>query len=121
MPFLCWWEPQLLLVAVLLPTRVKANDATLGLPTEITLKAGFIESDTFGGFQMDLLERLARFAVEDGVDLKFEVTQVQDLYTSNLPLIGPECNEGESVVINEISYNCSDFDMIVGDFYPNPE
>jgi hypothetical protein len=109
------------LVLLLFPTRGTASDATIKFPTEITLKAGIIETGTFGGFQLDLLERLERFAEEEGVNLTFEVTKLQDLYTSNLPLIGPECHEGESVVINDMSYNCSDYDMIVGDYWPNPE
>lgn len=111
----------LFLVMVLLPTHANAGHVRMDLPTEIVLKAGFIPGNTFGGFQMDLLERLEQFAYEDQVNLTFEVTPIQDLYTSNLPLIGPECHEGESVTINEITYNCSDFDMIVGDFWPNPE
>ena len=114
--------------SLLLPQLVAANDSTtspvLQAPSaaEMTLKAGFLPDVTFGSFQMDLLGRLTRFALEmDNVDLTFELTDLQILYTSNLALIGPECYEGESVTVNNTSYNCSDFDMIVGDFTPNAE
>ena len=105
---------QLLLVSLLLPTQGTAT-------TDMTLKAGFIPSETFGSFQMDLLDHLTHIALEmDDVDLTFELTDIEIFYTSNLPLIGPDCPAGESIVIHERSYNCSDFDILVGDFWPNP-
>jgi hypothetical protein len=110
-----------LLLALSLPAWGIADHISFEFPSEITIKAGFIPADEFGGFQMDLLERLKGFALEDAIKLTFEVTEVQKLYTSNLPLIGPECHAGESVTIENVSYNCSDFDMIVGDYWPNPE
>ena len=113
--------------SLLLPQLVAANDSTtspvLQAPSaaEMTLKAGFLPDVTFGSFQMDLLGRLTRFALEmDNVDLTFELTDIEIFYTSNLPLIGPDCPAGESIVIHEQSYNCSDFDILVGDFWPNP-
>ena len=90
------------------------------MPSQISLKAGVIPAETFDGFQSDLLERIKLFALEDNITLTVETTEIQELYSSNLPLIAPECKDGESVVIEGIEYECSDFDMIIGDYWPNP-
>ena len=96
-----------------------ASDGSIVIPTEITLSAGYIPSDSFGSFQFDLLGRLERFAQDDNVTLTFDVTEIQELYGSNLPLISPECHD--TVIINEVNYSCNQFDMLVGDFWTNPE
>jgi hypothetical protein len=38
-----------------------------------------------------------------------------------LALISPDCNLGETTEVNGVSYDCSDYDFIIGDFWPNPE
>jgi hypothetical protein len=111
----------LALVVIILLSRGEASDASFAWPSEITLKAGFIGGKYFGAFQTKLLDRLKLFALEDNVTFNLELRDIQELYTSNLPLIGPECHDGETVDINNITYNCSDFDFIVGDYWPNPE
>ena len=90
-------------------------------PSEITLRAGVVPSESFGGFQKDLLERLQALALEDNINLNFETKDIQELYGDNLALISPDCNPGETVFVNEVLHYCSDYDMIVGDFWTNPE
>ncbi|CAJ1959348.1 unnamed protein product [Cylindrotheca closterium] len=91
-------------------------------PEEITLKAGVIPSTSFGGFMGDLLDRLKDIALEDNVTLTVEEKTIQgSLYGPNLALISPDCNPGETVEVNGLTYNCSDYDFIIGNYWPNPE
>jgi hypothetical protein len=106
---------------LLLPAS-KAEHPPAEPPSEITLRVGFIPGETFGGFQRDLMDRLEKFALQDDIRLTLQVQEIQELYSSNLPLISSSgCHHGETIFINEVEYNCDDFDMLVGDFWPNPE
>ena len=90
-------------------------------PEEIKLNAGVIPSPSFGNFQIDLVDRLVEIARQDNVTLTVEKTTIQELYNSNLALLSPECNPGNTTEINGVLYQCSDFDIIIGDYFTNPD
>ena len=123
-PFLfsCWvrslflWGCLVLLLR--LPPTSKADDQIY--PSNITIRAAVIPSDTFDGFQRDLLDRLVVFAQEDGVTLRFEKHPVEEHYSDSLALISHDCRPGDSVFVNDVEYNCDDFDIIVGDYWTSP-
>lgn len=91
-----------------------------GFASEITINAGYIPTESFGKFQRDLLGRIEDLARGDNITLKFEIRDLQELYGDNLVLLSPECHDGENRSINGEEYLCSDYDMIVGDFWPSP-
>ena len=91
---------------------VKSQHPLSTFPTNITINAAVIPGDTFRGFQSDLLDRLVAFASEDNVTLRFRKEEVQEQYSLNLDLISPEC--GDSILVNDIEYSCTAYDMIVG-------
>lgn len=90
-------------------------------PEEIILKAGLMPSFAFAGFQADLVDRVVELAQHDNVKLSFEMTPIEEFYTTNLALIDPDCLPGETTEINGTTYNCDDFDLIVGDFWTTPK
>lgn len=112
---------QILLLIFKVLGSVDASDLELPVyPSELTIKVGYIPTDSFGGFQRDLLLRLEELALEDNVSLNFEVKELQELYGDNLVLISPECHSGETRTVRDVEYQCSDYDIIVGDYWPNP-
>lgn len=78
-------------------------------------------SFAFAGFQADLVDRVVKIAEEDNVSLKFEMTAIEEFYSPNIALISPECGQGETTEVNGTTYNCDDFDLIVGDFWTTPD
>ncbi|CAJ1959354.1 unnamed protein product [Cylindrotheca closterium] len=105
----------------LIATATLTGSAAQIYPEEIILKAGVIPSKSFGGFMADLLDRLAEIALEDNVTLTVQKKTIQGLYGSNLALISPDCKAGGTTEVNGVTYDCSDYDFIIGDFWPNPE
>jgi len=47
--------------------------------------------------------------------------KLQEQYGPNLALISADCNPGETTDVKGESYYCSDYDFIIGDFWPNPD
>lgn len=105
----------------LLATATLTRSAAPMYPEELVLKAGVIETTSFGGFMFDLLDRLVDIALEDNVTLTVEKEKIQELYGPNLALISTDCNPGETTEVEGVSYSCDDFDFIIGDYWPNPE
>lgn len=110
-----------MLIPILLFATTLATSLAQLYPSEIILRAGVIPSSSFGNFQADLADRLKEIAQEDNVTLIVEKTIVQELYGPNLALLSPDCNPGNTTLVNGVSYYCSDFDFIMGDFWTNPD
>ncbi|CAB9525835.1 acid type B receptor subunit 2 [Seminavis robusta] len=94
--------------------------AAASYPSNITIRTACLQSDTFAGFQGELLDQLVLFAKEDNVTLHFDKTQIPELHSDSLALIAPECRPGESAFVDDTEYSCDDFDMIVGDYWTSP-
>ena len=77
---------------------------------------------TARGLQMDLLEKLKAFALQDQMELTVELTPFQ--YSSNmtyskaLDFIASDCDD--DVYVNS-THNCSSFDLIIADYFSTPE
>lgn len=103
----------------------------LQAPTEINLRAGVIHAPPFAiidediggnlkfsGFEPELLKRLQIFAKEDNVTLTVELDRSPPQYGNALDLVANDCNTTENP--QELN-DCQIFDLIVGDYYCNPE
>lgn len=95
-------------------------------PTRVTLKAGVLhalpfasvnDDGTFTGFQPDLLDRLKKFAAEDGVELNFMLENAPPQYGAAFDLVSNDCNTTDNP--NSLE-DCQKFDLIVGDYYSTP-
>lgn len=109
-----------MLITLLFAATLSGSAAQI-YPAEVTLHAGVIPSSAFGNFQADLLDCLIKIALEDNVTLTVEQKILQEQYGPNLALISADCNPGETTDVKGESYYCSDYDFIIGDFWPNPE
>lgn len=117
----------LLLLLVLFPAVAK-----IVFPEEIIIRAGVLHAIPYAmvqeqadgtisyqGFQIDLLQRLEAFALTmDKVNLTFDLSPSPNKYSYALDLIANDCNTTEKPYPLE---DCQKFDMIVGDYYVNPE
>lgn len=114
-----------LIVTLQLGSSVCANEnatnPTRGYPSELIFRAGIIRSKTFKGFFDDLLGDLQEIALQDNVTLSFQVEEVGEDYEEVMSLIGPDCLDGETRIVNSRTFDCSAFDFLIGDFWPNPE
>ena len=63
-----------------------------------------------------------RFAKEDNVSLHYRKTPVKKRYNQNLDLLKPSatCEPRYLVLAAEAECNCSDLDIIAGDYWTSP-
>lgn len=126
------WCCLMLAAAVAINSGVNgAKNATLP-PSHITLRAGVLHAPPFAivdheldgsikysGFQPDLLKRLSQFAKQqDNVTLEFEMARSPAQYGAALDLVANDCDDSD---LNADSPDCQSFDLIVGDYYCNPD
>jgi Bacterial extracellular solute-binding proteins, family 3 len=113
-----------------------------GFRPNITLRGAVLHSHPFAiveeneetgalsarGLQMDLLQRLAMFAAEDGVSLHFDLEpwqySPQHTYSTAVDLIASDCplrlnQTNTSSIISH--YGCNSFDIIIADLWRTPE
>lgn len=109
------------------------EDELLLPPSHIKLRAGILHAPPFAvvgerydgapyytGFQLDLLERLSIFALkDDNVTLEFDLTTAPSQYGDALDLVAKDCQN--SKLNNNTLDHCQQFDLIVGDYYGNPQ
>jgi len=108
-------------------------------PTIISLRGGVLDAPPFstvevfpegggvavyGGFQIDLLEKMKDFAKKDGIDLHVNLSPVvvqdkeRDQYAEAFDLVANDCNTTKNKRPKE---DCEKFDLIVGNYYVTPE
>ncbi|CAJ1917965.1 unnamed protein product [Cylindrotheca closterium] len=90
-------------------------------PSELIFRAGIIHSNTFKDFFDGLRVALQEIALRDNVTLSFQVEEIGEDYEGTLSLIGPDCLDGETRIVNNRTYGCSAFDFLIGDFWPQPD
>lgn len=73
---------------------------------------------TYGGFELELLRRMQVFAKEDNVTLTVDLSPLPTHYGEALNLVANDCNTTENP--NALA-DCQQFDLIVGDYYCNPQ
>ena len=71
----------------------------------------------FVGYQIDLIEHLKEYALQDGVELNFILGPGSQSYDHALNLIANDCNTTENPNTLE---DCTKYDMIIGDYWPIP-
>jgi len=96
--------------------------------TNITLRGGVLLAppfaiyneitDTYTGFQGDLLKSLEIFALQDGYNLTFELSKSPSQYGDALDLVANDCNTTTNPNLLE---DCNKFDLIIGDYYCNAD
>lgn len=113
--------------SILLLLQLSTCAGNSGLyPSDVTIRAAVIDdpSDSYSGFQAELLEHLVRFAKEDNVSLHYRKSPVDKRYNLNLDLLKPsgKCEPRDLVSTVEAERNCSDsdIDIIVGDYWTSP-
>ena len=100
------------------PSHIKLRAGVLHAPPFAIVGEYYDGEPRFDGFQIDLLQRLSQFALEDdNVVLEFDLHVSPPQYGSALDLIAKDCN---STVNPQPLEECQRFDMIVGDYYCNP-
>jgi len=72
--------------------------------------------ESYGGFQIDLLERLQMFAAEDNVTLNVDLSPAPSQYEDAFDLVANDCAD-----LVEDTKSCDAFDMLAGDFYGTKE
>jgi len=75
-------------------------------------------TDTYTGFQGDLLKSLEIFAYQDGYNLTFELSKSPSQYGDALDLVANDCNTTSNPNLLE---DCNKFDLIIGDYYCNAD
>ncbi|CAB9512867.1 acid type B receptor subunit 2 [Seminavis robusta] len=92
-------------------------------PSTINLTAGVLltppfatldEEGVFGGFEIELLERMKVYADQDGIPLHVELGVAPKFYDSAVDLVANDCNSTANP--NDLD-DCNAFDFIIGDFY----
>ena len=78
------------------------------------------------GFQIDLMQHMQSIAKEyDGIDLQFELetSSVDSLsYNAALDFIANDCVDTADLVTSlTTGTNCSSYDMLIGDYWANPD
>jgi hypothetical protein len=121
-------SPWLCLAASTLPFFSAIVEAEELLPpSHIKLKAGILHAPpfavvdhdqddgslSFSGFQLDLLNSLQEFALQDNVTLEFELSLSPAHYGEALDSVATDCMEK----LGENNAKCSQFDLIIGDYY----
>ncbi|CAB9510051.1 acid type B receptor subunit 2 [Seminavis robusta] len=83
--------------------------------------------ETYHGFQLDLLESLKAFAVQDGVNLTVGLSRVPSEYDGALNLIANDCNSSVIADLREggdkyyQDHDCTSLDLLIGDYWVTPE
>ena len=109
--------------------QVEGNDDINNqLLTNITLRGGVLlappfaiynpTTNTYTGFQGDLLKSLETFAYQDGYNLTFELSLSPSQYGDALDLVANDCNTTNNPKLIE---DCNKFDLIVCDYYCNAD
>lgn len=92
-------------------------------PSKITLRVGVLQAapfavkDVYGvytGYQPDLLNKMIGYAQLDGCELVIDYSkadQIPTSYDDALTLVANDCAGSQ----------CGEYDMIVGDYYGNPD
>ena len=107
-----------------------AMEYNLMYPSSLTLRAGVLLAPPFAmwnggstsmegsatGFSLDLLDRLKIFAQADGVALHFNLSEAPSQYGPALDLVANDCAQAAADTTD-----CDKFDLIVGDYYCNPD
>jgi len=92
--------------------------ATTSAEVDIALRVGLIrvlpycekgENGEYSGFTIDFLDRLKEFAKQDGVNVTWVLGDEPPNYGDALSLIANDCTE-----------RCDEYDIIAGDFFVNP-
>ena len=101
-----------------------------GFPPSITLRAAVLthaepfavrdeETGVYSGFQPDLLGRIRTFAREDGVQLDIILEEApMYAYVLMYQRLSDNCNSTDNQQPLE---ECQRYDMLIGDFYTNPD
>lgn len=108
--------------------EVQGNDDIKNQLTNITLRGGVLlappfaiynsNTDTYTGFQGDLLKSLEIFAFQDGYNLQFNLSKSPSQYGDALDLVANDCNTTNNPNLVE---DCNKFDLIIGDYYCNAD
>lgn len=122
------WGISLWLTAILVAAAAEQSNDDLP-PSNLRLRAGILHAPPFAirdvlydgairfrGFQIDLLDRLSQFALEDNVTLTFEMSTAPSQYDDAFNTVAKDCEQ----LLGAGNETCSQFDLIVGDFYVNP-
>jgi ABC-type amino acid transport substrate-binding protein len=102
--------------------RVPPKGKSLTVKTGVLIAPPFSTLDTtmmtFGGFQVDLLNRLKVFALQDdNVQLEFTLSQTQQNYAGAFDMVANDCN----TTVNPLPLDdCQLYDIVVADYYVNP-
>jgi len=108
-----------------------AEPPTWDFPTKLTLRGGVLHAPPFatveeqpdgsfvyGGFQVDLLDRMKIFASQMNITLNFQLSPSPPMYGDAFDLVANDCN---TTAVNNTLEDCNKFDFIVANFYATPE
>ena len=108
--------------------QVDGEGNDINQPTNITLRGGVLLAppfaiyneitNTYTGFQGDLLKSLEIFAFQDGYNLQFNLSKSPSQYGDALDLVANDCNTTNNPNLVE---DCNKFDLIIGDYYCNAD
>jgi ABC-type amino acid transport substrate-binding protein len=99
-------------------------------PSNITLRGGVLHAPpfatveegpsgfAFGGFQVDLLQRMTIFAAKDNVTLKIEMSPSPPQFGPAFDTVANDCIMTKN---NYTLEDCNKFDFIVANYYSTPE
>ena len=81
-----------------------------------------VDDGSFSGFEIDLINEMKKYALEyDNITLEVNLLLAPITYTDAFDLVATDCND--IIEKNEPAkqgYDCTMFDMIIGDFFSNP-
>ena len=122
--------PILLGSAVAATTNSNSTITSTGFPSSLVLKASVLthaepfamrnaETFVYSGLQPDLLDRIKIFAANDGVTLDIILEEAPMYsYVASYQQLSENCNTTENPQPREL---CHQYDLLIGDFYTNPD
>jgi hypothetical protein len=117
------------LYLLLFPLLLTTN-ALNEFPSSITLRAAVLthaepfavfdpETGVYSGLQIELLDAIKTFATQDNISLTIELEEAPlYAYVLMLDRLSDNCNTTENPQPLE---ECTRYDMLIGDYYTNPE
>ena len=100
------------------PPNISLRGGVLHAPPFATVEEQPDGSYIYGGFQVDLLERMIQFAAQDNITLTIHMSPSPPQYGPALDLVANDCNTTENPNTLE---DCNRFDFIVGNYYATAE
>lgn len=99
------------------PKSIHINAGVLHAPPFASVKYKTDGTIEFGGFQVELLQRLRAFAKEDNVTFSYDLEPSPTQYDEALAMVANDCNTTHNPFHPQ---ECQKFDVIIGDYYCNP-